>query len=172
VARNDPTDTGGLFIGRRPGTGPLRYRTAPEPGGVRRRRADAVLAASVLVLETLLWPDEVREPAFAFLDQDVDVRPQELQMAEQLVANLAEPFEPAKYTDDYRANLMRIIKAKLKGKKAVLEEPEAPTEDARVIDLMERLQASLQRGTRDEGRGTRKRRLPTRARKARARESA
>jgi len=54
VARNDPTDTGGLFIGRRPGTGPLRYRTAPERGGVRRRRGDALLAASVLVLETLI----------------------------------------------------------------------------------------------------------------------
>jgi hypothetical protein len=54
VARNDPTDTGGLFIGRRPGTGPLHYRTAPERGGARRRRADAVLAGVVLVAETLL----------------------------------------------------------------------------------------------------------------------
>jgi hypothetical protein len=54
MPRNDPTDTGGLFIGRRPGTGPLRYRTAPERGGAGRRRADAMLAAGILVLEVLL----------------------------------------------------------------------------------------------------------------------
>jgi hypothetical protein len=54
VARNDPTDTGGLFIGLRPGTGPLRYRAAPERGGTGRRRADAALAAAVLALETLI----------------------------------------------------------------------------------------------------------------------
>jgi hypothetical protein len=54
VARNDPTDTGGLFIGRRPGTGPLRYREAPERGGSGRRRADALLAAAVLALETVI----------------------------------------------------------------------------------------------------------------------
>jgi hypothetical protein len=54
VPRNDPTDTGGLFIGRRPGTAPLVYRGTPEPGDERRRRADAFLAGAVLVLETLL----------------------------------------------------------------------------------------------------------------------
>jgi hypothetical protein len=54
VPRNDPTDTGGLFIGRRPGTGPVRYRTPPERGGGGRRRADAVLAGAVLVVETLV----------------------------------------------------------------------------------------------------------------------
>jgi hypothetical protein len=54
MPRNDPTDTGGLFIGRRPGTAPLRYRADPERGGERRRRADATLAAAVLVLEALL----------------------------------------------------------------------------------------------------------------------
>jgi len=54
VARNDPTDTGGLFIGRRPGTGPLHYRGDPERGGAGRRRLDGVLAFVVLVVETLL----------------------------------------------------------------------------------------------------------------------
>jgi hypothetical protein len=54
MARNDPTDTGGLFIGRRPGTGPLKYRGAPERGGPSRRRADAAMAAAVLALEVLL----------------------------------------------------------------------------------------------------------------------
>jgi hypothetical protein len=54
MPRNDPTDTGGLFIGRRPGTGPLRYRGDPKRAGEKRRRADAVLATVVLVLETLV----------------------------------------------------------------------------------------------------------------------
>jgi hypothetical protein len=54
VPRNDPTNTGGLFIGRRPGTGPIHYRTPPERAGERRRRADASLAAAVLVAEALV----------------------------------------------------------------------------------------------------------------------
>jgi len=54
MPRDDPTDTGGLFIGRRPGTGPLRYRGDPERAGERRRRADATLAFAVLALEALL----------------------------------------------------------------------------------------------------------------------
>jgi Kef-type K+ transport system membrane component KefB len=54
MARNDPTDTGGLFIGRRPGTAPLHYRAAPETGGSGRRRTDALLAAVVLAAETVL----------------------------------------------------------------------------------------------------------------------
>jgi hypothetical protein len=54
MAQNDPTDTGGLFIGRRPGTAPLRYREQPSGAGPTRRRFDAVLAAGILVVETLL----------------------------------------------------------------------------------------------------------------------
>jgi hypothetical protein len=54
MPRNDPTDTGGLFIGRRPGTGPLHYRTAPQRAGERRQRADAALALVVLALETVV----------------------------------------------------------------------------------------------------------------------
>jgi hypothetical protein len=54
MASNDPTETGGLFIGRRPGTAPLRYRTRPERPQGFRRRLDAVLAGAILVVETLL----------------------------------------------------------------------------------------------------------------------
>jgi hypothetical protein len=54
VPRNDPTDTGGLFIGRRPGTGPVHYRGTPERGGAGRRRADGILAGIVLAIEVLL----------------------------------------------------------------------------------------------------------------------
>ena len=51
---NDPTNTGGLFIGRRPGTAPLRYREQPVTAGAARQKLDAVLAAAILVLEALL----------------------------------------------------------------------------------------------------------------------
>jgi hypothetical protein len=54
VARNDPTDTGGLFIGRRPGTAPLKYRDTPERSGSGRQRLDGFLAGVVLVLLILL----------------------------------------------------------------------------------------------------------------------
>ena len=72
-------------------------------------------------------------------------------MAEQLVANLAEPFDPTRYTDEYRANLMRLIKAKMKGKKPKLEEPQEKTPDSGVLDLMSRLRASLEEGTGKKG---------------------
>jgi hypothetical protein len=54
VPRNDPTDTGGLFIGRRPGTAPLKYRDTPERGGGRRQRIDGTLANVVLAVEILV----------------------------------------------------------------------------------------------------------------------
>jgi hypothetical protein len=54
VARNDPSDTGGLFIGRRPGSGPVHYRGTPERGSSGRRRMDGLLALVVLAVETLL----------------------------------------------------------------------------------------------------------------------
>jgi hypothetical protein len=54
MAGNDPTETGGLFIGRRPGTAPMRYRGKPAEVPVARRRADAVLAWGILLVETLL----------------------------------------------------------------------------------------------------------------------
>jgi hypothetical protein len=54
MASNDPTDTGGLFIGRRPGTAPLRYRGTPVTAGQKRRIADRLLSALLLLIETLL----------------------------------------------------------------------------------------------------------------------
>lgn len=54
MPRNDPTDTGGLFIGRRPGTAPVRYRKPPERGSAGRRRLDALLALALLLAEALV----------------------------------------------------------------------------------------------------------------------
>jgi DNA end-binding protein Ku len=82
--------------------------------------------------------------SFTFPGAD-NVRPAELQMAEQLVTTLADAFQPEKYSDTYRDNVMRIINAKMKGKKIEVEEPEEP-EATNVVDLMARLQESLAQG--------------------------
>ena len=119
-------------------------------GKVVIRQAQHLAAIRVvddaLVLELMRFHNElVDSDDYTFPKADV-VRPQELKMAEQLVANLAEPFDPEKYDDDYRANLMRIIRAKMKGKKVRLEADDDAPQDARVLDLMARLQASLGQG--------------------------
>ncbi|MFL5481591.1 MAG: Ku protein [Gemmatimonadaceae bacterium] len=109
------------------------------------------VVGEALVLEIMRFANELVDiNEFSFPSAEV-VRPQELQMAEQLVTNLAEQFDPAKYTDDYRANLMRIIKAKMKGKTAKLEGPREETPDSGVLDLMSKLRASLEEGTNKKG---------------------
>ncbi|MEX2178791.1 MAG: Ku protein [Gemmatimonadaceae bacterium] len=98
-----------------------------------------------LVMEIMRYADElVDASSFTFPSAD-NVRPAELSMAEQLVNTLADEFAPEKYTDEYRDNLMKIINAKLKGKKIEVEEPDEP-EATNVIDLMTRLQESLAQG--------------------------
>jgi DNA end-binding protein Ku len=72
-----------------------------------------------------------------------DVRPPELKMARALVEGLADEWDASKYTDEYRENLMKIIKAKMKGKEAHLK-VEVEPQSAEVVDLMERLRQSLQ----------------------------
>lgn len=109
------------------------------------------VVGEALVLEIMRFANELVDiDDFSFPKADV-VRPQELQMAEQLVTNLAEPFDPTRYTDDYRANLMRIIKAKMKGKTAKLEGPQEETPDSGVFDLMSKLRASLEEGAKKKG---------------------
>ena len=98
-----------------------------------------------LVMEIMRYADElVDTSSFSFPAAD-NVRPAELQMAEQLVGTLADQFQPEKYSNEYRDNLMKIINAKMKGKKIKVEEPEEP-EPTNVIDLMSRLQESLTQG--------------------------
>jgi DNA end-binding protein Ku len=113
----------------------------------KQHLAAVKVVGDALVLELMRFANELVETdEFSFPSSDV-VKPQELTMAEQLITNLAEPFAPDKYTDDYRANLMRIIKAKLKGKKVDLEaEEKGEPEDAQVLDLMSRLRESLEQG--------------------------
>lgn len=101
---------------------------------------------NALVLEIMRFANELVDVDDLSFPASEGIRPQELEMAEQLIGNLTEPFEPEKYTDDYRANLMRIIRAKMKGKKVSFEEPEREPADADVVDLMSRLRASLEQG--------------------------
>jgi DNA end-binding protein Ku len=109
------------------------------------------VVGDAIVLEIMRFANElVDTSAFNFPSREA-VRPQELQMAEQLVQNLAEPFDPSRYTDDYRSNLMRIIKAKMKGKNPKLKGPEEETPDSGVLDLMSRLRASLEEGSAKKG---------------------
>ena len=98
-----------------------------------------------IVLEIMRFEGELIDAGEFSFPSENGVRPQELQMAEQLVQNLAQTFDPSKYTDDYRANLMKIIRAKMKGKKIDVSEPEE-RESTQVVDLMQRLQESLEMG--------------------------
>ena len=109
------------------------------------------VVGDALVLEMMRFPNELVDAGGFVFPNSEGIRAQELEMAQQLIGNLAEPFEPTKYTDDYRVNLMRIIRAKMKGKKVKFEEPEEPP-NTPVLDLMSRLQASLAKGKRKSGR--------------------
>lgn len=104
-----------------------------------------------LVMEIMRYADELVDTSSFEFPTAENVRPAELTMAEQLVNTLADEFHPEKYTDAYRDNLMRIINAKLKGKKIEVEEPEEP-EATNVIDLMARLQESLAQGKKKRAR--------------------
>jgi DNA end-binding protein Ku len=95
-----------------------------------------------LVLSVMRFADELVDAStFSFPKADV-VRDRELTMARTLVENLAAEWDPEKYTDQYRENLLKIIRAKLKGREAALESPSEPR-TANVVDLMERLRQSL-----------------------------
>lgn len=98
-----------------------------------------------IVMEIMRYADELVDTSSFTFPSAENVRPAELQMAEQLVATLADEFQPEKYSDTYKDNLMKIINAKMKGKKIEVEEPEE-AEPTNVIDLMTRLQESLAQG--------------------------
>jgi DNA end-binding protein Ku len=126
------------------GIGKIIIRQTQHLAGVK-------VVGDALVLEIMRFANELVDASeYSFPSREA-IRPQELQMAEQLVGNLAEPFDPSRYTDEYRANLMRIIKAKMKGKKPNLEEPATEAPDSGVLDLMSRLRASLAEGTGKKG---------------------
>jgi DNA end-binding protein Ku len=102
----------------------------------------------VLVLQTMLWPDEVRAAEFDVLDTEVEVRPQELSMASSLIDSLSTDFDPAAYRDEYREALMAVIEAKLaggEGRAPVVAAAAGDGGDGIVVDLMAALRESVER---------------------------
>ncbi|MCW2681023.1 MAG: Ku protein [Frankiales bacterium] len=112
---------------------------------LRNRESLAALRVrdGVFVLETMLWPDEVRKPDFGFLDEDVEVRPQELVMAGSLIDTLTGEFDPSEYKDGYREALQAVIEAKVEGRE-VVQPTEAQPTSGTVVDLMAALRASVE----------------------------
>jgi DNA end-binding protein Ku len=100
------------------------------------------LKDGLFVLETMYWPDEIREPAFEELDKRVDVRDAEVKMARQLIQQLSSDFEPSEFVDEYRKKLEDLVDQKVQGQEITLAaEPEE--EPTKVVDLMEALKASV-----------------------------
>jgi Ku protein len=122
---------------------------------IRNRESLAAMRVreGVLVLHTMRWPDEIREPDFGFLDEDITVRPQELQMAEALISSMSGSFDPGEFSDEYRAALTALLEAKQTGGEVV--QPEEPEDaGAAVVDLMSALRRSVERargGAADDG---------------------
>jgi DNA end-binding protein Ku len=113
---------------------------------LRQRESLAVLRVrdKVIVLQTMLWPDELRQPEFPLLDREVTVRRQEVTMASSLVESLAAPFEPARFEDDYKAALEALIDAKLTGGEVRSIEPgAAKADDGDLDDLVSALRRSV-----------------------------
>ncbi|GAA3839108.1 Ku protein [Saccharothrix violaceirubra] len=127
---------------------------------IRQRESLAVLRAraDVLVLHTMLWPDEIRRPEFDFLGSGVEVRPQELRMASSLVESMAGSFAPESFSDDYTVALRRVIEAKAEG----AELPVAPVEEpaGEVIDLMTALERSVEQARSARGKSGKKKAKP------------
>jgi DNA end-binding protein Ku len=119
-------------------------RVAVVKVALRNRESLATLRVrdGVFVLETMLWPDEVRTPDFAFLDEDVEVRDQELAMAGSLIETLTGDFDPTQFSDSYREALQAVIDAKVQGREVVQPEGAQPTAGT-VVDLMAALRASV-----------------------------
>jgi DNA end-binding protein Ku len=105
----------------------------------------------VLVMETMIWPDEVRVPDFPFLEEDVTVRPQELTMAESLIDSMAGDFDPSQYHDDYREALQQVVDAKVEGRELVEPQEEKVAPGGGVVDLMAALRDSVAAAKRSRG---------------------
>ena len=97
-----------------------------------------------LVLTMMRFSDELADLEDFKFPRKADLRPGELKMAQQLIDNLVSEWEPAKYTDEYKENLLRVINAKVKGRKPKLIAEDSMPQQAEVVDLMARLRASLE----------------------------
>jgi DNA end-binding protein Ku len=125
-------------------------RTAIVRMSLRQKSRLAALRVrgDVLVVQTLLWSDEVRAADFSSLDEAVKISPKELDLSKQLVDSLVNDFEPEQYVDEYQQELRTLIAAKLEQGDAIDtaatfgEQPEEE-KGGEVIDLMEALRQSI-----------------------------
>ena len=120
------------------GIGKLTLRQKEHLVAVRAI-GDALVLELMRFEEELVAPEDLRFPS----SEEQKVRPQEVAMAEQLIGNLAEPFDPSKYHDEYEAKLKMLLRAKLKGKKIPDDDEGEKPERTNVLDLVARLQESL-----------------------------
>ena len=111
---------------------------------LRNRMSLAVLRVrdDVIVLQTMMWPDEIRNPDFGAVDVE-DAKPAEVKMAKMLVETLAGDFEPDEFEDDYREAVEALVKAKIEGGE-VKHAPEARKSTGEVVDLLAALQRSVE----------------------------
>jgi DNA end-binding protein Ku len=118
-------------------------RAAVVKVALRARESLGVLRVrdQVIVLTTMLWPDEIRVPDFPFLHEEVDLVGPEVHAAVEAIEQLSGTFVPADYTDRYREALEDLIEAKIEGREII--RPAAAEEEATVADLITALQASV-----------------------------
>lgn len=124
-------------------------RMAVVKVALRQRETLALLRVrgKAIVLQTMLWPDEVREPEFDILDNDIELRPQELQMAASLVESLGADFDPAGFHDEYRDAVADLIERKrTTGETRQAPVAEKPSDDDgdSMTDLLTALQRSVE----------------------------
>jgi DNA end-binding protein Ku len=119
---------------------------------IRNREQLATLRVreGIIVLTTMIWPDEVREADFGFLNEDIELRSQEQQMARSLVESMAGDFDADDYADNYREALEEVIEAKIEGREVVEAEEAQPTA-GNVVDLMSALRASVDAAKKGRG---------------------
>ncbi|MCJ7711910.1 MAG: Ku protein [Chloroflexi bacterium] len=140
---------------------------------IRDREALAALDPfeNTMLLTTLHWPDEIRSTKELNLaDEEFEFKPAELRMAEQLIEAMTEPFDPAKYRDEYREALLKVIEAKIEG--VEMTQPEPVAESANIVDLMKLLEASVKAATDARTAGTEAPVSVTQAKEARASKAA
>jgi len=130
------------------GLGAARSGNLAQARDDQTRLAALRVYGDVLMVQTLLWSDEVREAAFPSLDEPVKISSQELELSKQLVESLVSEFEPAQFVDEYQQELRTLITAKLEQGDAIDTAAtfgEQPEEEAggEVIDLMEALRQSI-----------------------------
>jgi DNA end-binding protein Ku len=125
-------------------------RVAIAQVALRQRESLATLRVreGVLVLETLLWPDEIRATAFPFLDQDVEVKPQELAMASSLIDSMTADFATDAYHDNYREALIELVEAKVAGRE-LMQPGTVEIAASPAVSLTDALKASLEAQKKD-----------------------